>query len=68
MKMSIEARRGTSVICFYSALLFALLGFASRNKMDFHHRMEISSTCFVVAAVLATLGIVLLLWSLGKKA
>jgi hypothetical protein len=68
MKMSIEARRGTSGICFYSALLFVLLGFASRIKMDFHHRMEISNTTFVVAAVLAAIGVVLLLSSLGKKA
>ncbi len=68
MKMSIEARRGTSVISFYSALLFALLGLAGHAKMDFHHRGEIFSTFLVTAAVLVLLGIILLLSSLGKKA
>lgn len=68
MKMSSETRKGISVICFYSMLLFVLLGFASRNKMDFHHRLEISSTSFVIAAVLAACGVLFLLSSLGKKA
>jgi anaerobic C4-dicarboxylate transporter len=68
MKMSVETRRAVSVILFYSAGLFVLLGFASRIKMNFHGRMEISSTSFVTAAVLAAFGIILLLSSLGKKA
>lgn len=56
------------MICFYSALLCVLLGFAGHAKMEFHHRTEIASTGFIVAAVLAVIGIILLLSSLGKKA
>jgi hypothetical protein len=67
MKMSVEDKRGISVILFYTALLFALLGIASRLKMNFHSRLEISTTSFVAAAVLAALGIVFLISSLGKK-
>jgi hypothetical protein len=51
----------------YTALLFALLGLASRMKMDFHHRAEISGTSFIVAAVLAGLGLLLFLVSLRKR-
>jgi hypothetical protein len=36
-------------------------------KMSFHHRMELSTAGFVVAAVLATLAIVLFLFSLRKR-
>jgi|GraSoiStandDraft_43_1057313.scaffolds.fasta_scaffold344428_2 hypothetical protein len=68
MKMSIEARRGTSVICFYSALLFGLLAFAAKMKMNFHGRGELSTGFLVTAAVLAAFGVVFLLSSLGKKA
>jgi len=68
MKMSVEDKRGVSVILFYTALLFTLLGIASRLKMNFHSRMEISTTSFVAAAVLAAFGIVFLMLSFGKKA
>ena len=65
--MKADDEKGVSVILFYTALLFALLGFASRMKSDFHHRMEISNTGFVVAAVLASLGVVMFLLSLRKR-
>ena len=68
MKVSLETRRGLSVVFFYSALLFVLLGVAARLKMNFHGRMEISTTFFIVAAVLIAFGLVFLLFSLGKKA
>jgi hypothetical protein len=68
MKMSSETRRALSVILFYTALLFSLLGFAARAKMNFHGRLEISTGFFVTAAVLAALGLVFLMFSLGKKA
>jgi hypothetical protein len=68
MKMSSETRRAISVILFYSALLFFLLGFAARAKMNFHGRMEISTTSFVIAAVLVAFGVVFLMLSFGKKA
>lgn len=68
MKMSPEARKGLSVICFYSGLLFALLGFAARMKMNFHGRAELSAGFFVTAAVLAAFGLIFLMFSFGKKA
>jgi len=65
--MKTDDQRGVSVILIYSALLFVLIGFAGRMKAEFHYRTEISSTAFVVAAILAALAIVLFLFSLGKK-
>ena len=68
MKMSTESRKGMSVICFYSALLFALLAFAAKMKMDFHGRVELSTGFLITASVLAAFGLVFLLLSFGKKA
>ena len=65
--MKTDDQRGISVILLYSALLFTLLGWAGRMKADFHFRAEIGSTAFIVAAVLAGLGVLLFLLSLGKK-
>ena len=65
--MKADDEKGISVILIYTALLFALLGLASRMKMDFHHRAEISGTSFIVAAVLAGLGLLLFLVSLRKR-
>ena len=68
MKISSDTGKAISVISFYSALLFCLLGFAARMKMNFQGRLEISTTFFVTAAVLAAFGLVFLMLSLGKKA
>src|SRR5439155_18915368 len=38
-----DDEKGISVILLYTALLFFLLGVAARMKMNFHHRMEIST-------------------------
>ena len=65
--MKTDDQRGISVILLYTALLFFLIGIAARLKMNFHHRMEISSTSLVVAWVLAGLGIVAFLFSLRKR-
>ena len=65
--MKADDEKGISLILIYIALLFFLLGVAARMKMNFHHRMEISTAGFVVAAVLAALGIVLFLFSLRKR-
>ena len=65
--MKADDEKGISVILLYTALLFFLLGVAARLKMNFHHRIEISTAGFVVAAVLAALGIVLFLFSLRKR-
>ena len=63
MKMSSDTRKAISVIFFYMALLFFLIGMAARFKMDFHSRLEISTAGFGVAAVLGALGVITLLLS-----
>jgi hypothetical protein len=68
MKISADTGKAISVILFYSALLFGLLGFAARMKMNFHGRLEISTASFVTAAVLAALAIVFLIFSFTRKA
>jgi LPXTG-motif cell wall-anchored protein len=65
--MKTDDQRGVSVILVYTALLFLLIGFAARMKSDFHYRMEISNTGFVIAGVLVALAVLLFLFSLGKR-
>ncbi|HME88176.1 MAG TPA: hypothetical protein VKE30_03080 [Chthoniobacterales bacterium] len=65
--MKADDEKGISVILIYTSLLFFLLGLAARMKMNFHHRLEISTAGFVVAATLAALGVVLFLFSLRKR-
>jgi hypothetical protein len=65
--MKADDEKGISVILIYTALLFFLLGLAARMKMNFHHRMELSTAGFVVAAVLAALAVVLFLFSLRRR-
>ena len=65
--MKTDDQRGISVILIYTALLFVLIGWAGHMKSEFHYRAEISSTAFIVAAVLAGLAVLLFLFSLGKK-
>ncbi len=65
--MKADDQKAISLILVYIALLFFLIGMAARMKMNFHHRLEISTTGFVVAAVLATLGLVAFIFSWGKK-
>jgi ABC-type Fe3+-siderophore transport system permease subunit len=67
MKISSDTRRAISVIFFYTALLSFLIGIAARFKSDFHARTEISAAGFTVAAVLAALGVITFLFSLGRK-
>ena len=65
--MKADDEKGISVILLYTVLLFFLLGFAARIKMNYHYRVELSNAGFVIAAVLAALGIVLFLFSLRKR-
>ncbi len=65
--MKTDDQRGISVILLYTALLFALIGWAGHMKSEYHYRAEIMSTSFIIAAILAGLGILLFLFSLGKK-
>ena len=65
--MKTDDQRGISVILLYTALLFLLIGWAGHMKAEYHYRAEITSTAFVVAAVLAGLAVLLFVLSLGKK-
>ena len=65
--MKAEDEKGISVILIYTALLFFLLGMAARIKMSFHYRAELSTAGLVIAAVLASLGVILFLFSLRKR-
>jgi hypothetical protein len=67
MKISSDTGKAISVILFYCGLLFGLLGFAARMKMNFHGRLEISTASFVTAAVLVVLGVVCLVFSQSAK-
>ncbi len=67
MKISSDDQKAISIILFYSALLFFLLGMAARMKMDFHYRAEISMAGLTVAAVLAGLGVLVFLFALRKR-
>ena len=65
--MKADDEKGISVILLYTALLFFLIGLAGRMKMQFHYRAEIATTSWVVAAILASLGVLLFLISLRKR-
>jgi PGF-CTERM protein len=67
MKMSSDTKKAISVIFFYTALLFFLIGIAARLKESFHSRAEISTAGFTVAAVLVALGIITFLFSWRNK-
>lgn len=65
--MSADDQKGLSVILLYLGLLFFLIGFAGRMKMDFHYAREIFTCGMTAAAVSAGLGVVMFLFSLGKR-
>jgi hypothetical protein len=65
--MKPEDEKGISVILIYTALLFCLLGVAAKLKMSYHYRMELSTGGFVIAAVLASVAVILFLLSLRKR-
>ncbi len=67
MSMNPDDRKAISLILFYTALLFFLIGVAARMKSDFHARLEISKAGFVIAAVLAAFGVVMLLFSSKRR-
>jgi len=67
MKISADTQKAISLILIYMALLFFLIGAAARMKSQFHARLEISMAGFVVAAILATLGVITLLFSFKSK-
>ena len=65
--MKADDEKGISVILLYTALLFFLIGLAGRFKMQFHYRAEITSVSWIVAAVLAAVGVILFLLSMRKR-
>jgi hypothetical protein len=67
MKMSSDTKKAISVIFFYTALLFFLIGMAAQLKESFHSRAEISTAGFTVAAILVISGIITFLFSFRKK-
>jgi len=67
MKITSETKKAISLILIYLALLFFLIGMAARLKESFHSRAEISTAGFIVAAVLATSGVITFLFSCGRK-
>jgi ABC-type multidrug transport system permease subunit len=65
--MKADDQRGISVVLFSMAFLFSLLGIAARVKSNFHGRVEISTTIFIIAAVLASFAIIFLAVSFIRK-
>ena len=65
--MKADDEKGISVILIYTGLLFFLLGIAARMKMSYHYRAELSTAGFVIAAVLASLGVIIFLFSLRRR-
>lgn len=66
-RMSADDKKGLSVILIYIGLLFFLIGFAGRFKMDFHYANDIFTYGMATAAVFAVLGVIVFLLSLGKR-
>ena len=67
MRMSSDDQKAISLILICLGFLFFLIGLAARLKENFHSRAEISTTGFTAAAVLAGLGVIVLLLSWRKK-
>jgi hypothetical protein len=67
MKISSDDQKAIGVILLYLALLFFLIGLAGRLKAAFESRAEISTVGFTAAAIAATIGLILVLFSWRKK-
>ena len=67
MKISSDDQKAIGLILLYLGLLFFLIGLAARLKESFHSRAEISTAGFTIAAIVAALGIVIILFSWRKK-
>jgi uncharacterized membrane protein YtjA (UPF0391 family) len=67
MKISNDDQRAIGLILFCVGVLSFLIGLAGHLKENYHYRGEISSTGFIIAIVLAGIGVVLFLVSLKKK-
>ena len=67
MKISTDDQRAIGVIMVVVGLLSFLIGLAGHLKENYHFRGEIAGTGFTIAAILAGVGIILFLFSFGKK-
>ena len=67
MKLSSDDQKGIGVILLYTALLFFLVGMAGHLKAEFHYRAEIFAAGLTAAAVLAVLGVVMLVIAGQRK-
>ena len=67
MRISSDDKKAIGLILIYLGLLFFLIGLAARLKESFHSRAEISTVGFTAAAIVAALGVIIVLFSLKKK-
>ncbi|MFL6545502.1 MAG: hypothetical protein ACJ8LM_10035 [Candidatus Udaeobacter sp.] len=67
MRMSSDDQRAVGLILICLGFLFFLIGLAARLKESFHSRAEISTVGFTAAAIVAALGVIIVLFSLKKK-
>jgi hypothetical protein len=67
MKISSDDQKAISLILICLGFLSFLIGLAAHLKAGFQSRAEISTTGFVVAAIFAGLGVLVLLLSFTKK-
>jgi hypothetical protein len=67
MRISSDDQRAVGLILICLGFLFFLIGLAARLKESFHSRAEISTVGFTAAAIVAALGVIIVLFSLKKK-
>jgi multisubunit Na+/H+ antiporter MnhG subunit len=67
MKMSSDDQKAIGLILVCLGFLFCLIGLAARLKESFRSRAEISTAGFTAAAIMAGLGIIIVLFSWRKR-
>ncbi|PYJ30706.1 MAG: hypothetical protein DMF24_12335 [Verrucomicrobia bacterium] len=67
MKMSSDDQKAVGLILLCLGFLFFLIGLAARLKESFVSRAEISTVGFTAAAIMAALGVIVILFSLRKR-
>jgi putative Mn2+ efflux pump MntP len=67
MKISTDDQKAISLILICLGFLSFLIGLAGHLKAGFQSRAEIATTGFIAAAILAGLGILMLLISFTRK-
>ena len=67
MKISSDDQKAIGLILVCVGFLFFLIGLAGTLKESFHSRAEISTVGFTAAAIMAGLGVIVVLFSFRKK-